>query len=104
MNITEDQLRDLRNALDLIDEDVRYDYSGRGMYGRTCLGFVVDATDIVVGVALHQALGDDAWEMARNACTDNMGRGAIVYFPGYSVAIDCDDPGPDCVKHEGRCD
>lgn len=85
MEISRDQLEELKSALDLLDEDVRYDYSGRGMYGRECLGLVVDATDLVVGVALSQVFGDDAWDIARNACTDSMGRGAIVYFPGYTV-------------------
>jgi hypothetical protein len=88
INITADDLED--ELIGLLDEvDVRTDYSGRGMYGATCFGLVVDKTDLLVGLALGQVLeglGEDAFEVLSNARTDNMGYDTIIYFPGYNLA------------------
>ena len=46
-------------------EDVHLTYSGRGMYGETCYGFSGDVARI-------------------------MGLGIILYFPGWSIASDCE--------------
>lgn len=86
--ITADDLED--ELMGLLDEvDVRTDYSGRGMYGETCLGLVVDKPDILVGLALGQVLDQidaDPFEVVSRARTDNMGRSTIIYFPGVTLA------------------
>lgn len=92
MQLTKDQVRNIAYALDLdpdSDSDVRTDYSGRGMYGDRCLGFVIDVPDVLVGVALATVLDEnDAWEIARDARIDSMGRSTIIYFPGWTVEDD----------------
>lgn len=87
--LTDDQVQELVYALDLDDEAVYARYSGRGMYGSTCFGLVLDVQDLLVGVALAQVFGpDDAWDIARKARTDNMGYSTIVYFPGVELEPD----------------
>lgn len=49
---------------------VRERYSGRGMYGDTCMGIVGDsANEIIAAVGIC------------GACSDNMGLSYIVYWP-----------------------
>jgi hypothetical protein len=76
-------------------------YSGRSMYGDTCLGFVVDSkgdcNSLLVNIT-HQITSQftdgqmdddrmvdspimDLMQYLSNAKIDNMGRGFIVYFP-----------------------
>lgn len=110
----------VETALDNMGEDpestIREDYSGRGMYGDTCLGFTLDSTtqiatlsaelcrqamfeavetrdngrapnaeeienDTAIGIDIVVNLFDAARE-------DSMGRGVIVYFPGWTLAED----------------
>lgn len=78
-------------------DDLRENYSGRGMYGATCPGitlygyaqlgvFLVELT----GVLAEEAASDesDPWdvldparELARRTATDQMGHGIIAYWP-----------------------
>lgn len=83
--ITRDQANELVQALDLEQDDLRTDYSGRGMYGDECFGLIIDVPDLIVGVAMRDVFGEDAWDIARAARTDSMGRSTIVYFPGWKV-------------------
>lgn len=78
-------------------EDAGYEprsYSGRGMYGASCLGVVVQDVGKFVGDVLHEIADhidtDDcgALELCepisdafRGMSMDNMGRDIIVYFP-----------------------
>lgn len=74
-------------------------YSGRGMYGEECFGFVTDSNS-----ALHVFLtaagivgaehdldhrgpfgAEDAFDLARSVDTDTMGHGQIIYFPGWEL-------------------
>lgn len=70
-----------RSAVDELFRDipceVRYEYSGRGMYGRTCLGVVVDPKH--VSSVLRMNLGD------RGPVTDDMGIQTIVYWTDVHV-------------------
>lgn len=84
------------------DVDFRPEYSGRGMYGKNCVGFVVQRPAVglmSVGAALAEVLRladeDDVdydeklnllHYMVTNACMDNMGMDMIVYFPGVTLA------------------
>ena len=73
-------------------------YSGRAMFGRTCAGFMLDrdVTPLAFFGQLLEAANDmDAEdreailsvlpEMMRDARTDAMGLGAILYFPSFYV-------------------
>ena len=81
--ITRPQLEQITDALDLDYDDVREDYSGRSMYGRTCLGFTTDATAYRLGVIMARVLGDEADDLS--CVSDSMGMGMIYYFPGLTV-------------------
>jgi hypothetical protein len=103
-----------------VDENrVRWDYSGRGMYGRTCLGFVGGVADLArffyqvgLAVALQEeefttrgevegALREeDARHLADVVTTDDVGRDTIFYFPGVRVEddhVEPETPDPDAV-------
>lgn len=70
---------------------IRCDYSGRGMYGDTCLGIVGDTSDILkFAVALAEADEDTSW--LGRCSTDNMGMSTIFYWSGVIVT---DAPEPD---------
>jgi hypothetical protein len=87
----------LSNA-DLMDGEevhIRESYSGRGMYGKTCFGIVADrdgdAIKFAISLGLILAADDDEWgevhamDLGDAAETDSMGRGMILYFPGYQL-------------------
>lgn len=54
------------------EDDLRENYSGRGMYGSTCYGIVTDDPDGLVERAVELGL--------KGACTDSMGLSTIVYW------------------------
>lgn len=67
-------------------------YSGRGMYGASCVGFTFEEVTVFQVIAdLYDAIrGDDAAiiegvedlsKVIRGAKTDGMGLGEIMYFP-----------------------
>lgn len=65
------------------------DYSGRSMYGRTCLALYVDDMRSVARVLVELcSMGFDelAQEMAEQLTTDSMGLGIVAYFPHMEVA------------------
>jgi len=70
-----------------VEAEPRYDYSGRGMYGKTCIGFTMPGDGaLLLGMALMAVLDEDeATEMARMLRTDSMGRDTIFYFPGVTL-------------------
>jgi hypothetical protein len=80
MALTEKQADALANELQLmgVDAGVYTDYSGRGMYGSTVTGIILDdqseLTDL--GIAAAQ-LGIGREDVPRR--TDNLGRRIIVY-------------------------
>lgn len=69
------------------DVEVRSDYSGRGMYGATCLAFTCDDERQAIKVMIGLARLDDglAEELADCYRTDQLGLGIVVYFPGVEV-------------------
>lgn len=90
MKVSADVIQVLENVFD----DVRTDYSGRGMYGATCVGVVV--TDVFeLGEGLEEALhvyedDDEVVELVEymqehRPSTDSMAFNTIVYWPGLSV-------------------
>lgn len=85
--------------LDDYSEAIRDDYSGRGMYGQVCVALSVDrlqdALAVVAALAVSVAVNTDekdgdgediAVEIGRAAQLDSMGRGQIVYWPGWTLA------------------
>jgi hypothetical protein len=72
-------LEDFQRLADAFHGEVREDYSGRCMYGKTCIGITVDpcyATKLIEEAA---ALG------IKGSSRDNMGMQMIVYWTGYNV-------------------
>lgn len=83
----------IKSACDSLGYDAPRSYSGRGMYGKQCLGITVDrytsAPEVAFRLAVElQAAGEqDAIEDLLDAgtwCTDSMGLGTIVYVPGLA--------------------
>lgn len=71
-----------------LEDNFREDYSGRGMFGETCIGFTVDnETDRVhLDEVLEDVLGGTRAEALRDSfTTDNMGLGHILYARGWTV-------------------
>lgn len=64
--------------------EVYKDYSGRGMYGRTCYGLA--SSDVSDSTIIEEA----ATRGLRGARVDNLGRGVIVYWP-HVKGKDCDN-------------
>ena len=66
-------------------EEIRLDYSGRGMHGATCFGVVTNDPLRVLGTISCQlgimACEDVAIDFYSNACMDGMGLSEILYFP-----------------------
>jgi hypothetical protein len=87
----------LQDAADSADAKLRL-YSGRGMFGSSCLGIEVD--NFGQAALFFAVLGDMSIDLAetlaRRLRTDNMGYGMIVYFPGavsdeVLTALSCGD-------------
>lgn len=99
MQLERDDIERLLHDLDLDEDALREDYSGRSMYGRTCFGITLEQyseiNEVALGVALHEVFDDTAWELARAARFDSMGLGRIVYFPGFEVEAAEDDEDED---------
>ena len=82
----------MKNICDLIERfcnerdecSFRSDYSGRFMYGRTCVGIVIDDRVYEIIVALCDFLHEYGVECVSDALgsisSDNMGLSTIVYF------------------------
>lgn len=105
--ITSAQAFQLADDLGLEETDVRTGYSGRGMYGGTCLAFTPDGydgateSDITFALARLVSMAEveamdvsEALDMVADALrslnpkTDSMGRGVVVYYPGVAVEAD----------------
>jgi len=74
----------------LAEDDIRWDYSGRGMYGQTCFGIVgslLDYTGFLLQLA-SDTTGDRwdvAYDLSQRVNTDSMAMQTIFYFPGIKV-------------------
>lgn len=73
MKVTPDDIAGLELIADAVDGRVHRHYSGRGMYGKCCVGIVADdAIDVIERAAQNGY---------RGAAQDSMGKGVIVYWP-----------------------
>lgn len=65
------------------------DYSGRGMFGRLCVGFVCSGNSFKSVVRLCDFLYEHDIESAEDAlgsiCQDSLGKDIIIYFPHISA-------------------
>lgn len=78
------------------DYELYEDYSGRFMYGRTCIGIVTDVNPLGLMYDLTayifwnldeveiEANNQDIREFIGNAKMDNMGLEKIIYFPSLN--------------------
>ena len=57
------------------------DYSGRGMYGATCIGITCNNTLTMVQRLMQYAMQCNYPLNLPEPCSDNMGLGYIVYWP-----------------------
>lgn len=81
------------NSFDLIEKfcnerdgcSFRTDYSGRFMYGRTCVGIVIDdrvyETIVALCDFLHESGIECVSDMLGTIHSDSMGLSQIIYFP-----------------------
>lgn len=90
--LTREALDDILDACDVDEDVVRTDYSGRAMYGKTCLGFTFEGIDEFADflIRVTQLAAEDEeceWSAAwfAGVVTDSMGKSTIFYFPGVSV-------------------
>jgi hypothetical protein len=85
MDLTQEQMLALKYFCDDYDYDLRKDYSGRGMYGSTCIGIVTDTNPFALALEMVEAAeeyDDFPIETFKKAAprTDNMGLSSIIYF------------------------
>ena len=101
MEIDKDQLAQINDALYRADVEhgLRGNYSGRGMMGDECIGFVGSVRHLArFFVELSEqeerdGIGQDAdggtpiaRSLADNLSMDNMGMSSIFYFPSYRLS------------------
>jgi hypothetical protein len=74
--------------LQQVFEELGYEtrsYSGRGMFGKSCLGVEISNDDNLfsLGIEVGEFLTEDnvGVNLIPRACTDSLGRGTILYFP-----------------------
>jgi len=87
MNIDYAKLTEIADDAGIDEDNVRTDYSGRGMYGRTCVGFDLDSKGDLLNLGASLQANGLLDEFYSSASFDSMGLGIIVYFPG----IKCED-------------
>ena len=86
------------------EQAIRFNYSGRAMYGDTCFGVVTDLSEALLVLKLarvfsgmnnwpgrDQEMIDIAFELAENIKADSMGRSTIYYWPSLKVTVNPED-------------
>ena len=77
-----EQLQEACENAGLSGDALRPDYSGRAMYGSTCLGIVVDSLDeLLAFIASFASFGDDWDSLTSGVRQDSMGLSTIYYWP-----------------------
>ena len=95
--LTTEQMSTLYYATQNWDELSLYtDYSGRGMYGDTCVGFSIGNHCYAYPEDIYEYIADYdvdlAAALAKNATTDSLGLGIILYFPAFQTPEDWQAP------------
>ena len=77
----------IESGVDIDHNCIREDYSGRGMVGAECVGFVLESADqaVILGAGIADVMELDGIPFIKNARQDSMGRGIIIYFPSYAL-------------------
>jgi hypothetical protein len=68
-----EQIAAIQETADEVCGTVRENYSGRGMFGKTCYGIVCPSASECVEAAVSRGI--------RGAVSDSMGKNFIVYWP-----------------------
>jgi hypothetical protein len=76
METYESLLNKVKKVAEIVDGKVYEDYSGRGMYGASCVGISCDDVFACIEQAAKEGLRGAKW--------NSLGRGYIVYWPGIS--------------------
>ena len=84
--LTSADMQSLKNALDGFDAEISA-YSGRGMYGRQCLGISGNFGLFELGVAIGSYGNERLVEalIGYAPSTDSMGTGKVIYWPQVSI-------------------
>lgn len=91
IELDRDQWDNIKYRVEDFDPDVSFRprYSGRGMYGRTCLGVVHDDgnTPAAFLYILAEELGEDFLDLLSRvgSARDSMGFSTITYYSGITV-------------------
>lgn len=92
-------IEEILETAELFDDEanIRENYSGRGMYGRTCFGIVFEGESALYRFMAAAGRIDadrehderprfDALAFAHNVRTDSMGPGSLIaYWPGWNL-------------------
>jgi hypothetical protein len=73
----------LESIAENLDYSFRDNYSGRGMFGRTCMGISGESVVKIVEQAAQSGIV--------GAKVDNMGCNYIVYWPNYKIDEEIDE-------------
>ena len=94
MKISTYELLAIAEHAGIDEEDVRTDYSGRGMFGSSCVGIVGAVGDLarfVFALGMHSTLAlteeEPAWDEWSDVREDSMGTATIFYFPQVEAAV-----------------
>ncbi len=88
MTLTNDQLNEFSNLAWDIGGEVYENYSGRGMFGKTCMGITVENLEKAL-FKLGRESGN--YEFSKELYRfeiDNLGRSFIIYFPKIQKEVD----------------
>ena len=90
MTIERDRIEQILDAVGGLD--LTENYSGRGMYGETCLAFHGNVNLMEFGVIAGDVLGlEAAFRLSQRFKTDSLGNGSVVYFPGVTIEDEDED-------------
>lgn len=96
MEISREMLQSVLDDCGIEESQIRWDYSGRGMYGRVCFGFTGRYSHLfefgirlgIVQVDLEssdEGVPLDLESFSADLCIDNMGYDYIFYWPNLQV-------------------
>jgi hypothetical protein len=83
-DLTSEDLVDLTEAADELDAEVDVGYSGRGMFGATCLAFRFNGSPAAFAMRLARELSCSTLGpvlAGEDVAEDQMGLGHVVYWP-----------------------
>lgn len=94
MKLTRIQCAQIKSILTAqgVEVDIRADYSGRGMYGAECIGFVIQnqvpyiflLANAIADVTIIDGNQTEYDQIVAATEQDDMGLDTIIYFPGVT--------------------